>query len=145
MYPVQRPLHIRQARLQPANHVFIRGHAEADAVHDPEKALVRLGHDIHVGPHTRRDVLELAFAKVGDRPPGPRVDEREHLLAGMRVGAFGNRQVGDPGVERRVDAAVVEAVARGVYGGCLRAALVDQRLQRSDGILRLLVLRLALG
>ena len=105
--------------IETANHVRIGSHAETDAVHHARKAHVRFRQDIDVGPHARSDMLQLAFAEVGDRPPGARVNQHEHLLTGVRVGAFGNREIGDPRIEWRVDPAVVEVVARGLHGGAL--------------------------
>ena len=68
--------------------IRIRGHAEADAVHHARKTHFWLRHHVNISAHPGRDVLKLAFAEIGDRPPGARVNQREHLLTHMRVGAF---------------------------------------------------------
>ena len=88
MHPVQGPLHIRKDCSQTAHHVRIRSHPEADAVHHARETDIRFGHHIDFGPHSGSDVLQLAFTKVGDRPPRARVDQCEHLLADVCVGAF---------------------------------------------------------
>ncbi|MGO9436725.1 MAG: hypothetical protein ACLPH3_02690 [Terracidiphilus sp.] len=41
MYPIQRPLHVGQARPQAPDHISIGRHPKTDTVYDPEKALVR--------------------------------------------------------------------------------------------------------
>src|SRR5260370_16868083 len=62
----------------------------------------------------------------------------------MGVSPFRNREVCDPGIKRRIHLAVVEVVARVLHGRFTRASLVNQRLECSDRVMRLLVLRLAL-
>src|SRR5712664_388411 len=62
----------------------------------------------------------------------------------MGVSPFRNREVCDQGVKRRIHLAVIEVVARVLHGRFTRASLVNQRLECSDRVMRLLVLRLAL-
>jgi hypothetical protein len=88
MHPVERALHIGQTRLEAANNIRVWSHAESDTVYDARKTDVRLRHDVYVGSRARRDVLELAFAKIGDRPPGAGVNESEYLLPDMRISPF---------------------------------------------------------
>src|ERR1700733_2396952 len=114
VHPVQGPLYIREDLSQTAHHVRIRSHSEANTVHHACETDIWLGHHIDLGAHSRSDVLQLAFTKVGDRPPRARIDQCENLLADVRVGAFGNVRIGDASRKRRIDPAVVEIVA-----GCL--------------------------
>ena len=85
MHPVESALHIGQTGLEAANNIRVWSHAESDTVYNAGKTDVRLRHDVYVGPRARRDVLELAFAKVGDRPPSAGVNQCEYLLPDMRV------------------------------------------------------------
>ena len=98
-----------------------------------------LRHDIDFGGHSRCDVLELTLAEVRHCPPGARVDEGEHLLPDVGVGALGNREICGARVEWRVDAGVFEVVAGGIDSRLPGAALIDQGLERGHGVLRLLV------
>src|ERR1700722_3594158 len=85
MHPVESALHVGQTGLKTAHNVRVRSHAEPHSVYDTRKTDIRLRHDVYVGPRARRDMFELTFTKVGDRPPGAGVNEREHLLPDMRV------------------------------------------------------------
>src|SRR5580704_3058913 len=85
MHPVESALHIGQTRRKTAHHVRVWGHAESHAVYNTRKTDIRLRHDVHVGPRARRDALELAFAKIGYRPPGACVNQCEYLLPDMRI------------------------------------------------------------
>src|ERR1700722_18280791 len=81
MHPVESALHVGQTRLETANNVRVRSHAESHAVYNTRKTGIRLRHDVYVGPRARSDALELTFAKVGDRPPGAGVNQCEYLLS----------------------------------------------------------------
>jgi hypothetical protein len=57
MHPIQRPLHIWQTWLQTPNHVGIWSYTETDAVYYARESDIRLGHDVHIGFHSRSDML----------------------------------------------------------------------------------------
>jgi hypothetical protein len=48
MHPVEGALYVGQARLQTAEDIRVRSHAEADAIYDTGKADVGLRHEIHI-------------------------------------------------------------------------------------------------
>ena len=94
--------------------------------------------------HSGLYVTKLGLAKVRHGPPDARVDQSEHLLAGVRVGALRDGEIGYARIERRVDAAVVEVVFGGTNVAGLAFALGGERLERQDAVLRLRQLRMAL-
>ncbi len=119
-----------------ANNVGVRSHAKSDAIHHARKTHVRFGQDIDVSAHSGRDALSCPSRKFATAHHVRASIEREHLLPGVRIGAFRNREIRDSSVERSVDAAVVQVVARSVYRRRFCAALVDERFERRHGILR---------
>src|SRR5258708_33919495 len=98
--------------------------AEADTVHFPGKANVRLRWKKDVCPHAGLDMLQRTLAKVADCPPCARIDQCEHLLTHMRVSTLGNRKVGHTRIERCVDSAIIEIVSGGFYRRGPSATLV---------------------
>ena len=130
MHPVQGALHVGQSVAQVADDVAGGRNPEADAIDDAVEANRGAREHVHKGLHARCDVLELRLAEIADGPPRPRVDEREDLLSGVRVSAFGKNEVGDAGVEGRVDLAVVEVVLGGLHRGFARPALGSERIER---------------
>src|SRR5258708_3459358 len=115
MHPIERSLCVRKPRFQTAKDIRIWSRAEADTVHYAGKANVWLRRQKNVCPHAGLDMLERAFAKVADCPPCARIDQREHLLTYVRVGALGDRKVGHTRIERRIDPAIIEIVPGGFY------------------------------
>src|SRR5260370_34653874 len=144
MHPVERSLYVGQAWSQSAENVGTRRYAETDAVHYPGKAHIRFGQHINIGRHPRHDVLKRAFAEITNCPPGARVNQCEHLLTHMRVGAFGDGEVCHTCVERRIDSAVVEVIPGGLHRRGSLPTLVDEWFERSYGMCRLFLLCLAL-
>ena len=145
MHPVQRALHIGQASAaECADQSGIRLHAEADAIDHAVIAHIGAREHVDIGMHSRLDVPELGLAEVGDGPPDARVDQREHLLAGVGVSALRDGEIGDARVKRRIDAAVVQVIFGSADVGGLAFALRGQRLQRQHAVLRLGQLRMAL-
>src|ERR1700722_19191537 len=103
MHPVERALHIGQTSRETANNIRIRSDAESDAFYHTRKTDIGLRHDVHIRRRAGSNVFELTFAKIGDGPPGARVNEREYLLADMSVSSFGNSQIRDASGKRRVN------------------------------------------
>ncbi len=68
------------------------------------------GEHVDVGMHPRVDVPQLSFTEVSYGPPHARVDEREHLLADVRISALRDGEVGYPRVKGRIDTAIVQVV-----------------------------------
>src|SRR5258707_15691896 len=89
-------------------------------------------------------MLKRSFTKITNRPPGTRVNQREHLLTYVGVRAFGDSEIRHARVERCVDPTVVEVVAGGFHRRRSSPTLVDERFERGYGILGLFVLGLAL-
>ena len=81
--------------------------------------------------------------KFRDHPPGARVDQRKGLLAGVRVGAFGNGQVRHARVERRENLAPLQIVAA-FLTAAPRLPLRNKGIEKSDAVRRLIELRIAL-
>src|ERR1700733_594516 len=144
MHPIERSLCVRKPRLQTAKDIRIWSCAEADTVHYAGKVNVRLRRQKNVCPHAGLDMLERTFAKIADCPPCARVDECEHLLAYVRVGALRDRKVRHTRIEWRIDPAITEIVAGSFYCRCAGATLVDKRFERGHGMYRLLMLGMAL-
>src|ERR1700722_15532229 len=124
MHPVERSLRVWKAGFEAAKDIRIRSNAKTDAVHNTSKSQTRFRQNVDVGPHTRHDVLEFAFAEVTDRPPGTRVNQSEYLLPHMGVGTFGKIEICYEGIEWCVDPAVSEVISRGLHGRRSRAALI---------------------
>ncbi len=72
-------------------------------------------------------MVQRAFTEVSYRPPGARINQRENLLACMRVGALRDSEVCHACVERRLNPAVVQVVPGGLHRRVSRPTLVDQR------------------
>src|SRR5712671_3475318 len=128
MHPIQASLDVWKAGFQTAHHIGIRGDSETDAFYYAREVHVWSRHYINIGLHSWHDSLELAFTKVTNRPPGARVDESKHLLADVGISALRNREIGHTGIERCIDAAVVQIVAGVFHSCCLCSTLVDEWL-----------------
>jgi len=124
MNPIEGSLRVRKPGSEAAKDIRIRSNAKTHAVHNTSKSQTRFRQNVDVGPHTRHDVLEFAFAEVTDRPPGPRVNQSEYLLPHMGVGTFGKIEICYERIERRIDLAISEVISRGFYGRCFGAALI---------------------
>src|SRR5215472_3443189 len=99
---------------------------------------------INISFHSRSNVLELGLAEVPDGPPVARIDQREHLLAGMRISTFRQDEVRHSRIKRRVNSAVVQVVLGRLNGGPPRSSLCRERIERRHGMFCLLHLGLAL-
>src|ERR1700722_2924120 len=90
------------------------------------------------------NMAKLCFSKIGHGPPSSLIDQRENLLARVRVGSFGNGEIGDAALKWSDELAVVEVVLRQVDCGTASAALCRQWLQCCYGMRCLLHLLVAL-
>src|SRR6201984_3917986 len=111
VHPVESPLNVGQSLFELSDDIRVGSNSKTYAVHHTRKLDVRLRHDINISPHSRLDVRQLSFAKVSNRPPYARINQREHLLPHMHVCSFRDRQVRYKSVEGRVHAAVIEIIA----------------------------------
>src|SRR6266849_36916 len=146
MHPVERSLYVGEAAgFQMTEDVRVGSDAEPDAINYAGKAHVRFREHINVSRHPRHNILKRAFAEITNRPPGARINKREHLLPHMRVGALRDIEICHARVERRIDPAVVEVVTGAFHSRRSRATLVDERFKRSYGMYGLFVLGLALS
>src|SRR6201987_5528945 len=93
---------------------------------------------VNLSVHSRCDALELAFTKVADCPPGARVNQCEQLLAHVGIGAFRNCEIRYTSIEWCVNATVAQIVTSLPYCRRLCSTLVDERLERGDGLVCLL-------
>jgi hypothetical protein len=75
-------------------------------------------------------VAQLPLPKVGQRPPCARVNQREDLLAHMRIFTRGDRQIRNECVEWSVDTAVIQVILGVLHLRVSRAPLGDQRIER---------------
>src|ERR1700739_4116377 len=140
MYPVQRALYIRKARLQPANPVGIRSASETDSIHHSREKNVGFRQDINIGSHPWGDTLELTFTEISNGPPDACIDEGEYLLTDVGVSTLGDGEIRDSGIEGRIHTAVIQVITRVLYCCLPCPPLVNEWFQRGYGVLSLLVL-----
>ena len=83
-------------------------------------------------------------SEVRHDPPGSCVDQCKDLLARVGIGSFGDRKVGDPGVKRGVNPAIVKVVFRDLDRRSSSGSLRDERIEGLDAVFRDLDLLVAL-
>src|ERR1700756_5246302 len=77
VHPVESPLNVGQALCELSDDIGIGSNSKTYAVHHTWKPDVRLRHDVNISLHSRLDVRQLSFAKVSNRPPHARINQRE--------------------------------------------------------------------
>ena len=114
MNPVQGSLHVREPRRESPYHICIGRYSEANTVDRSVQGVSRVRKQVDFRTHARLDVLELSFSKVANHPPSAGINQSEDLLGRPCICTLRNREVGDSGVERSIDPAVVQVVLGGL-------------------------------
>src|SRR5215472_12418915 len=127
MHPVERALHVGQSLRQASYDISVGCDAKADTVDNSIEADVGARQNVDICFHTWMNVVQLRLTEIGHYPPGPRVNEREDFLPGVRISALRNGEVGNAAIEGGNEFAVVEVVLGQIDCGSASGALRSKR------------------